>query len=92
MLHTHLEYLANDVIPEEYLPQLLWQLSMDPERQWNDFVSFHPDLPDPYNLFIKRLERTAKVDEVIRPGAFLKEAPVIFRNVRNSKDWSNKKG
>jgi hypothetical protein len=60
-LDTHLQYLADDEIPEEYLPQMLWQLACT-ERQWIDFVSYHPDCPEPYRLFVKRLDRTKESD------------------------------
>jgi len=61
-VETHLEYLINGEIPEDYLPQMLWQLACCDERQWIDFVSFHPDVPEPYQLFVKRLERTEEVN------------------------------
>lgn len=64
-LQTHLEYLANDVIPDDYLPQLTWQLACDPEREWVDFVSYHPDMPDEYKIFQKMMHRTAEVDALI---------------------------
>jgi predicted phage-related endonuclease len=64
-IETHLQYLIDDIVPEAYLPQLLWQMACC-ERQWVDFVSYHPDMPEEYQLFIKRLERTKEVDAVIR--------------------------
>lgn len=53
---THLQYVIDDVVPEQYKPQMLWQMACT-ERKWCDFVSYHPDFPDPYHLFIKRFER-----------------------------------
>ena len=64
-LQTHLEYLANDVIPDDYIPQLIWQLACDPDREWVDFVSFHPDMPDEYKIFQKMMHRTSEVDALI---------------------------
>ena len=64
-LQTHLEYLANDVIPDDYIPQLTWQLACDPDREWVDFVSFHPDMPDEYKIFQKMMHRTSEVDALI---------------------------
>ena len=55
-LNTHLEYLIADAIPEEYQPQMLWQMACT-DRQWCDFVSFHPDMPEHLQLFVKRMER-----------------------------------
>lgn len=65
LVTTHLEYMALDVIPDEYLPQMLWQLACS-ERQWCDFVSYSPEMPEQYQLFVKRLERTPEVDATIR--------------------------
>lgn len=64
-LHTHLEYLDNDVIPDEYLPQLVWQLACDPDRQWVDFVSFHPDMQEEDRIFQKRMMRSEAADALI---------------------------
>lgn len=65
-LATHIGYLVAQEIPEIYLPQLCWQLACDETRQWNDFISYCPELPKPYRIFRKRLERTAAVDDTIR--------------------------
>lgn len=54
---THLQYIDEGIIPEEYLPQMRMQLACCPERKWNDFVSFDPRLPREYRLFIRRMER-----------------------------------
>ena len=64
-IETHLQYLDDGVIPEAYLPQMVWQLACVPDAEWNDFVSFHPDLPADYQLFVKRLERTKEVNALI---------------------------
>lgn len=62
---THLEYLLAGEIPTDYLPQMRWQLACT-EREWCDFVSYHPDLPDSVQLFIKRLTRDKEIDALIR--------------------------
>lgn len=64
-METHLKYVIADAIPDDYLPQMLWQLACEDTRLWIDFVSYHPDVPEPYNLFIKRLDRTKEVQQVI---------------------------
>jgi putative phage-type endonuclease len=53
---THLEYLIADVVPEEYKPQMLWQMACT-NRKWCDFCSYDPRLPADFGLFIKRFER-----------------------------------
>jgi putative phage-type endonuclease len=57
---THLEYLIEDVVPEEYIPQMMWQMACT-GRLWCDFVSYDPRLPEDFGLFIKRLERDDKL-------------------------------
>lgn len=58
-VYTHLEYLLSGEIPEDYQKQMLWQMACS-ERQWCDFVSYSPDVPQEYQLFIVRLERDDK--------------------------------
>lgn len=75
-LETHLGYILADKIPDQYLPQLLWQMACVPDAEYNDFVSFYcplPEdderfsitLPDSLCLFQKRLQRTDEVQSVI---------------------------
>jgi putative phage-type endonuclease len=59
---THLEYLCDGVVPLDYQPQILAQLSCS-ERKWADFVSFDPRLPSDLQLFVRRYERN---DEHVR--------------------------
>lgn len=59
-LTTHIDYLVGGSVPEEYMPQMFWQMACC-EAQWNDFVSYHPDLPDPYRLLICRLKRNEEI-------------------------------
>ena len=53
---THLEYLIEGVVPEDYIPQMMWQMACT-GRKWCDFVSYDPRLPEEFGLFIMRLER-----------------------------------
>lgn len=57
---THLTYFADGVVPEQYKPQLYWQMACA-ERKWCDFVSYDPRLPEEFGLLIVRLERDDKV-------------------------------
>ncbi len=57
---THLHYVLNETIPDEYLPQCMWQMACS-GRQYCDFVSFDPRLSEDFGLFIKRLERDDKL-------------------------------
>jgi putative phage-type endonuclease len=50
---THLSYLIAGVVPAGYKNQMNWQLACT-GRDWCDFVSFRPDLPENLQLFIIR--------------------------------------
>jgi putative phage-type endonuclease len=48
--NTHIGYLINDEVPKDYYMQMQMEMLVA-GRKWNDFVSFHPDLP----MYIKRV-------------------------------------
>jgi len=53
---THLSYLIADVVPAGYKNQMMWQMACT-GRQWCDFVSFRPDLPEHLQMFLIRFNR-----------------------------------
>ncbi len=53
---THLDWIRGGVLPLEHTPQMLAELACT-GREWNDFVSFDPRLPEHLQLFIRRMER-----------------------------------
>ena len=53
---THLAYMLAGVVPSGYKNQMMWQMACT-ERDWCDFVSFRPDLPEHLQLFIVRFKR-----------------------------------
>lgn len=53
---NHLAWMLEGIIPIEHAPQMLAELACT-GRQWNDFVSFDPRLPEHLQLFIRRMER-----------------------------------
>lgn len=53
---THLGYLRTKEIPEEYQLQMLTQMACT-GRQWCDFCSYHPDMPEQFQLWVKRFPR-----------------------------------
>jgi hypothetical protein len=53
---THLAYLIAGIVPVGYKNQMMWQMSCT-NRDWCDFVSFRPDLPEHLQLFIVRFKR-----------------------------------
>lgn len=54
---THLEYIQAGTIPDEYLPQIGWELACT-ERKWADFVSYDPRVQDErLRFFYRRIGR-----------------------------------
>jgi len=66
---THLDYIVANEVPEKYKLQMLWQMDCC-TRQWCDFVSFDPRMPEHLQLFVKRFEidneRIAKMREEVK--------------------------
>ena len=66
---THIDYIRQDKAPTKYVPQMQCQMAVT-GRQWCDFVSFDPRLPDGLQLFIVRLERDdeyiSKMESVVQ--------------------------
>ena len=53
---THLDTLLFEAVPSKYYHQIQWQMACT-GRQWCDFVSYDPRLPENMQLFIKRVPR-----------------------------------
>jgi hypothetical protein len=53
---THFEWIRAGRVPAEHRKQLAFELACT-GRQWNDFVSYHPDMPDHLKLFVVRYAR-----------------------------------
>jgi putative phage-type endonuclease len=71
---THLETLLGQAVPGKYETQIQFQMACT-GRQWCDFVSYDPRMPENMRLFIKRVprdqNRIAELEgEIVR---FLKE-------------------
>jgi putative phage-type endonuclease len=54
---THWSYIRQDWPPNKYYIQMQAQMSCT-NREWCDFVSFDPRMPDKSKLFIKRVMRS----------------------------------
>lgn len=61
---THIDTLRGAGIDRKYLLQMHWQMICC-EREWCDFVSFDPRLPEAMQLHIQRVERDAELVEEI---------------------------
>lgn len=72
---THLQYISEGKIPEEYLPQVAWELACT-GRKWADFVSYDPRIhAESLRFFYRRVERNELTwitgygkDEVVLTG------------------------
>jgi len=56
---THLETLLGKMVPAKYVNQMQWQMACT-GRQWVDFVSYDPRMPENMRLFVKRMPRDDK--------------------------------
>jgi putative phage-type endonuclease len=88
---THLSTLLNGKIPTKYIPQVQTQMAVM-NRQWCDFVSFDPRLPEDLQLFVVRVNRDdeyiAKLEEEV--VAFLDEVNETVTKLKGLKDGSQK--
>lgn len=76
---THLQYLVDGKVPMHYQPQMLWQMACT-ERDWCDFASFDPRLPEHLQLFVRRFSRDqTRIDEIeSEVRTFLTEVDAIL--------------
>ena len=86
---THIETMLAKRLPPRYKPQIHWQMACT-GREWCDFVSFDPRLPEQTQIFIKRVERDEKyIKETLEPEVirFLEE---VEKTVEQLLNWKNK--
>ena len=71
---THIDTLLGQSIPAKYETQMQWQMACT-GRQWCDFVSYDPRMPDSMRLFVCREARNdAMITELAEEvGKFLAE-------------------
>lgn len=56
---THIDTLLSGAIPDKYYKQMQFQMACT-GREWCDFASYDPRLPERMRLFTKRVERDAE--------------------------------
>lgn len=56
---THIETLKGGNVPAKYKTQIQWQMACA-GRNWCDFVSYDPRLPERMRLFVARVQRDEK--------------------------------
>lgn len=81
---THLDYLMAGEAPAKYQPQMLWQMACT-GRDWCDFVSYDPRLPEELQLFVVRFKRDqARIDAMeAEVRAFLAEVDETLARLKN---------
>jgi hypothetical protein len=63
---THLAYMMAGTVPEGYQYQMLWNMACA-EREWWDFASYDPRMPEKLRIFIVRMPRDeARIVEIER--------------------------
>jgi hypothetical protein len=63
---THLAYMMAGTVPKEYQYQMLWNMACA-EREWWDFASYDPRMPEKLRIFIVRMPRDeARIVEIER--------------------------
>lgn len=80
---THFNYLREGVVPEDYKPQMAWQMACC-NRQWCEFVSFDPRVPEGLQYFQIRYERDDRYIEMIESEVkiFLEELESRYQELK----------
>lgn len=87
---THLETLLGSELPQKYFLQMQWQMACT-DRQWCDFASYDPRLPESMRLFVERVKRddaaiTAIENDV---ASFLAELRDTVHRLRSKYEAAN---
>jgi exodeoxyribonuclease (lambda-induced) len=83
---TYTRWRMAGEIPDEHVPQLLFQLACT-RRQWVDFVAYCPEATDErLRLFIRRFEpKPEQIEEIeAKAVAFLVEVEAAFQHMTES--------
>lgn len=80
---THLETLRTRNVPSGYVKQMYWQMACT-GRQWNDFTSYDPRLPEQMQMITVRLVRNAEVIQALEAevSAFIAELDATVADLR----------
>lgn len=80
---THIKTLTDETVDGKYLLQMQWQMACA-DRQWCDFVSFDPRMPEGMDVWVKRIERdaakVAELEEIV--AEFLAEVDATVAELR----------
>jgi putative phage-type endonuclease len=88
---THIDYLLGGVAPAQYRNQMLWQMECT-GRDWCDFVSYDPRMPEDMQLLCVRFHRDDEELNKIRSGVvkFLDEVNEVISKLQNIRASNNR--
>lgn len=83
---THIDWMLDGKPPTKHIPQMQCQMAVT-GRQWCDFVSFDPRLPEDLQLFVVRLERDEEYIKAMEAEVekFLSEVEEMFTKLKERK-------
>lgn len=80
---THIETLLSRAIADKYIVQMQWQMACA-GREWCDFVSYDPRMPEDMQLFVQRVPRDPKriLELEAEVSSFLEEVDATIAALR----------
>lgn len=80
---THIASIMTGKIDRHYILQMQWEMACD-NRGWCDFASYDPRLPEPMQLYVKRIGRDeTQIEEIAAEvTAFLSEVAATVTALR----------
>lgn len=87
---THIETLLGGTLPDKYFLQIQWQMACT-GRQWCDFASYDPRLPESMRLFVDRVKRDDAAIEAVEKDVvtFLTELRDTVHRLRSKYEPDN---
>jgi putative phage-type endonuclease len=81
---THIQTLLTEKVPAKYVKQMQWQMYIA-EREWCDFASYDPRVPEAMRLWVKRVHRDHPMIEelVTEVSKFLDEVSDTVESLSN---------
>jgi putative phage-type endonuclease len=73
---THCAWAIAGKVPEEHALQMQWQMACA-NRDWCDFVSYDPRMPEGQQIFVRRLQRDDKLISEIEEEVIKFDSEVI---------------
>lgn len=88
---THIDYVLAGDAPSEYKLQMLWQMECT-GKEWCDFVSYDPRMPQELQLFIVRYIRDDKKLNEVRDevAKFIISIDSMVKELKRMKDAKSK--